>query len=55
MTHFPDIHQRAETLVRESRGRLTLREAYQELNRRAQVASGCSGPHGPVEVRAAIR
>ena len=38
MTHYPNIHTRAENLVRESRGRLTLREAYSELSRRAQVA-----------------
>ncbi len=38
MTHFPNIHQRAEQLVRDSCGRLTLREAYQELAKRAQTA-----------------
>ncbi len=38
MTHFPNIHARAEQLVRDSRGRLNLREAYQELSRRAQSA-----------------
>lgn len=38
MTHFPNIHQRAENMVRESRGRMTLREAYSELARRAQPA-----------------
>lgn len=37
MTHFPNIHLRAETLVRESRGRLTLTDAYRELNRRSQA------------------
>lgn len=38
MTHFPNIHQRAEQLVRESRGRLNLREAYAELSRYGQAA-----------------
>ncbi len=38
MTHFPDIHTRAANLVRDSRGRLNLREAYQELSRRSHAA-----------------
>lgn len=38
MTYFPDIHTRAAQLVRESRGRLNLREAYAELSRRSHLA-----------------
>lgn len=41
MTHFPNIHTKAEQLMRDSRGRLTLRDAYIELNRRAQVVRRC--------------
>lgn len=38
MTHYPNIHLRAEQLVRESRGRLTLRAAYRELSARSAAA-----------------
>ncbi len=43
MTYFPDIHTRAADLVRESRGRLNLREAYQELARRATTSRRLRG------------
>lgn len=33
-----DIHERARELVRQSRGKLNMTEAYRELARRAQVA-----------------
>jgi len=32
------IHQRADVLVRESRGKMTRPEAYKELSRRGQAA-----------------
>lgn len=38
MTHFPDIHTRAQRIMRESRGRFNLKEAYQELSRRGHAA-----------------
>lgn len=39
MTHFPNIHLKAEQIVRDSRGRKTMRDAYRELSDRSRRPS----------------
>lgn len=55
------IHQRAEQLVRESRGQLNISDAYRELARRAQVVKAakkrrlCTMPHDPTAYKGVER